>query len=319
MAAILCSGLFKSYPGKPLVEAVRGLDLRIEEGECFGILGPNGAGKTTTLEILEGLQDPTSGTVEILGKSWADHGNDIRQRIGITLQDTRLSEKQTVAETLGLFRSFYKRGLSLDAAVAIVGLEAKKACRIGTLSGGQKQRVALACALVGDPDLLFLDEPSTGLDPQSRQQVWEVVRALKVRGKTILLTTHYMDEAEKLCDRLAVVDHGKVIALGSTDELISQFGGGNLVEFDTPRKAPSADVFNRLSGVKTVKLTHHENPGEAASHVVLQVAQPHLTLPELLTMLEKAGAGLLSLNVRQATLEDVFLALTGRNLRDDGK
>ena len=317
MEAIVCHDLVKTFPGKPPVEAVRGLDLEVGMGECFGILGPNGAGKTTTLEILEGLQDPTSGDVRVLGKNWEMDGAEIRQRIGITLQETRLSEKQTVAETLELFRSFYNRGLTLDASIAIVGLESKRDSRISTLSGGQKQRVALACALVGDPDILFLDEPSTGLDPQSRQQVWEVVRALKLRGKTILLTTHYMDEAEKLCDRLAVVDHGKVIALGTPVELIRQWGGGNLIELGTFGPEPRREEILQLPGVSGAKSVTDSRAADGTNHLVLRVDRPHETIPPLLALVEKSGAGLSSLNVRQATLEDVFLALTGRNLRDE--
>lgn len=317
MEAIVCRDLVKTFPGKPPVDAVRGIDLSVLQGECFGILGPNGAGKTTTLEILEGLQDATSGFIQILGKSWESQAEGIRQEIGITLQETRLSEKQTVAETLALFRSFYRRGLSLDAVVAIVGLESKRNSRISTLSGGQKQRVALACALVGDPGLLFLDEPSTGLDPQSRQQVWEVVRALKQRGKSILLTSHYMDEAEKLCDRIAVVDHGKVIALGTPSELIRQWGGENLIELDAGGQVPPEESFQQIRGVKSGKLVRRQAAADAITHACLQVEHPHEVIPSVLSLLEKSGAKLLSLNVRQATLEDVFLALTGRTLRDD--
>ncbi|MFM8931526.1 MAG: ABC transporter ATP-binding protein [Gemmataceae bacterium] len=317
MEAIVCRDLVKTFPGKPPVEAVRGLDLTVGRGECFGILGPNGAGKTTTLEILEGLQDPTSGEVLVLGKRWETEGAEIRQRIGITLQETRLSEKQTVSETLALFRSFYRRGLTLDASIAIVGLESKRGSRINTLSGGQKQRVALACALVGDPDILFLDEPSTGLDPQSRQQVWEVVRALKLRGKTILLTTHYMDEAEKLCDRLAVVDHGRVIAQGTPAELIREWGGGNLIELETKGQGPEREAILGIAGVGGVKAIPDELGPDGTTHLILRVDRAHEVIPPLMSLVEKSGAGLSSLNVRQATLEDVFLALTGRNLRDE--
>src|SRR5215510_94741 len=213
--AICCHDLHKRYPSKPPVDAVRGLDLAVEQGECFGLLGPNGAGKTTTIEILEGLLDATSGAVEVLGYRWGRHDDEIRQRIGISLQETRLSEKLSVLETLTLFRSFYRRGLDPEEAMRRVSLEEKSAAWIGKLSGGQKQRLAVACALVGDPDLLFLDEPTTGLDPQARRQLWDIVRDFGKRGRTVLLTTHYMDEAERLCDRVAIVNQGKVIALGS--------------------------------------------------------------------------------------------------------
>src|SRR5215207_8400542 len=221
--AIRCAGLVKTYPGKPPVEAVR--------GECFGLLGPNEAGKTTTLEILEGLLDATSGSVEILGLLWGRDDRAIRERIGISLQETRLSERLSVRETLTLFRSFYRGGLDPDEAMARVSLQEKATAWVEKLSGGQKQRLAVACALVGDPDLLFLDEPTTGLDPQSRRQLWDVIREFRAAGRTVMLTTHYMDEAEKLCDRVAVVDHGKVIALGPPADLIARLGGAHVVDF----------------------------------------------------------------------------------------
>src|SRR5438309_3014534 len=213
--AIHCRQLVKRYDGKPPVEAVRGLDLLVEEGECFGLLGPNGAGKTTTLEILEGLLDATSGDVEVLGLNWQTHDREIRERIGISLQETRLADKLTVRETVTLFRSFYRAGIEPDEVIRRVSLDEKATSWVVQLSGGQKQRLAVACALVGDPELLFLDEPTTGLDPQSRRQVWEIVNGFKDRGRTVLLTTHYMDEAEKLCDRIAVIDHGRIIAEGT--------------------------------------------------------------------------------------------------------
>src|SRR5262245_42207009 len=219
--AIRCTDLVKRYPGRPPVEAVRGLDLTVEVGECFGLLGPNGAGKTTTIEIIEGLAEPTSGAVEVLGMRWGEADAAIKQRIGISLQETKLSEKLTVEETVTLFRSFYHQGLTPAEAIGRVGLEEKLPARVGKLSGGQKQRLAVACAIIGDPELLFLDEPTTGLDPHSRRQLWDIIRDLRKQGRTILLTTHYMEEAERLCDRVAVVDHGKLIALGSPRELIA--------------------------------------------------------------------------------------------------
>src|SRR5437868_9450718 len=229
--AIHCRQLVKRYDGKPPVEAVRGLDLLVEEGECFGLLGPNGAGKTTTLEILEGLLDATSGDVEVLGLKWQSHDREIRERIGISLQETRLADKLTVRETVALFRSFYRAGLEPDEAIRRVALEEKATSWIVKLSGGQKQRLAVACALVGDPQLLFLDEPTTGLDPQSRRQLWDVIFSYKAAGRTVMLTTHYMDEAQRLCDRVAIVDRGQVIALGTPGELIHQLGGENIVDF----------------------------------------------------------------------------------------
>src|SRR5690606_18898767 len=228
---IRCSNLTKRYDDKPPVEAVRGLDLSVEQGECFGMLGPNGAGKTTTIEILEGLLEATSGEVEVLGYQWGKHDDEIRQRIGISLQETRLAEKLTVMETLTLFRSFYRQGIEPTAALARVSLEEKAKSWVRHLSGGQKQRLAVACALVGDPELLFLDEPTTGLDPQSRRQLGDIIRSFREAGRTVLLTTHYMDEAERLCDRVAIVDHGRVIALGTPRELIASLGGEHIIEF----------------------------------------------------------------------------------------
>src|SRR5207245_2359132 len=230
--AIRCRDLRKRYPSRTApVDAVNGLNLEVQEGECFGLLGPNGAGKTTTIEILEGLMKPTSGDVEILGRRWGEDDVALRQRLGISLQETRLGEKLTVRETLTLFRSFYGRGQSPETVMERVALTEKAQAYVGKLSGGQRQRLAVACALVGDPDLLFLDEPTTGLDPQSRRQIWEIIRDLRRRGRTILLTTHYMDEAERLCDRVAVVDYGRVIALGTPSELIASLKGEHVVEF----------------------------------------------------------------------------------------
>src|ERR1700728_4007847 len=229
-SVIHCQNLVKTYEGRPPVEAVRGLDLEVVEGECFGLLGPNGAGKTTTIEIMEGLLAPTSGDVEVLGRRWGQHEDAIRQRIGISFQETKLSEKLSVRETLDLFRSFYKQGTEPAKVMEQVELTEKAKTWVGKLSGGQKQRLAVACALVGNPELLFLDEPTTGLDPQSRLQLWDVIEGYKRDRRTVLLSTHYMDEAERLCDRVGVVDHGKLIAIGTPRELISSLGGKEVIE-----------------------------------------------------------------------------------------
>ena len=245
--ALVARGLCKAYDK---VVAVDGLNLEIATGECFGLLGPNGAGKTTTIEICEGLLDRDSGDLEVLGLSWENDGAQLRERLGIQLQDTQLSEKLTVSETLRLFRSFYDRGRDIADVIDVVQLGEKEDARVGTLSGGQKQRLAVACALVGDPDLLFLDEPTTGLDPQSRRQLWTLVEEFKSSGRTILLTTHYMDEAERLCDRVAIVDHGHLIALGKPQDLIDSIGAAHP---PPPPKASSAtleDVFVALTGRK---------------------------------------------------------------------
>ena len=227
-AALRVRGLRKAYDD---VVAVGGIDLEVPAGECFGLLGPNGAGKTTTIEICEGLTARDSGDVEVLGMRVGDRARALRQRLGIQLQETQLSEKLTVEETVRLFRSFFHTGPPPERVIALVQLEEKRRARVGTLSGGQKQRLALACALVGDPELLFLDEPTTGLDPQARRQLWDLIEEFKRAGRTILLTTHYMDEAERLCERVAIMDHGKVIALGTPRELVASIGVEHVVEF----------------------------------------------------------------------------------------
>jgi len=309
-SAIRVRDLVKTYPGRPPVEAVRGLELDVPVGECFGLLGPNGAGKTTTLEILEGLLDATAGEVEILGLRWDRDEAAIRRRIGISLQETRLPDKLTVRETVTLFRSFFTTGLTVEAALDTVSLAEKSKAYVKSLSGGQKQRLAVACALVGDPELIFLDEPTTGLDPQSRRQLWDVIRALTERGRTVVLTTHYMDEAERLCHRVAVVDQGKVIAIGSPAQLINDLGGEHVIEFSTAE--PLTEVVQ--AKLKALPVVHSSRP-EAAG-MLLTVKEPHRALPALLDFLRENGVALAGLTTRTATLEDVFVTLTGRHLRD---
>jgi len=302
--AIRCRGLVKRYP--PDVLAVDGLDLEVARGECFGLLGPNGAGKTTTVEILEGLLPPTSGEVEVLGRRWDRDPGALRERLGITLQETHLPEKLTVEEVLRLFRAFYRQGRPVDEVIGLVALEDKRRTWYERLSGGQKQRLAVACALVADPELLFLDEPTTGLDPQSRRQLWDVVVDLKRRGRTVLLTTHYMDEAERLCDRVAIVDRGKVIAIGTPRELVASVVGREIVEFEAEGVEEAG--LAALPGVHAVR---RAGPGWS-----LTVDRVHLAIPALLEAVERRGLALTALSTHRATLEDVFVTLTGRRLRD---
>jgi ABC-2 type transport system ATP-binding protein len=309
--SLLLRGLRKAFAD---VVAVDGLDLEVMRGECFGLLGPNGAGKTTTIEICEGLTPPDAGTVELLGLNWAKGEDKLRQRIGIQLQETQFPDKLTVDETLRLFRSFFRRGLSIDESIRTAQLEEKRHARVGTLSGGQKQRLAMACALVGDPELLFLDEPTTGLDPQARRHLWDLVDGLKQSGRTIILTTHYMDEAERLCDRVAIMDHGRIIALDSPEQLIASLGGEHIVEFaitgtDGDRGMVDAAVLTGIAGVMSHRV-------DAGLHQ-LSVRELHSTVPLIFAALNAQGLHLSEFRTHSATLEDVFVGLTGRNLRDE--
>jgi ABC-2 type transport system ATP-binding protein len=306
-SAISCRNLVKRYKD---VTAVAGLDLEVRVGECFGLLGPNGAGKTTTVEMWEGLLTPDEGTIEVLGMRWAEHDHALRERIGVQLQETQLADKLSVTEIVRLFRSFYKEGREVDEVLDLVQLGEKRKAWVGKLSGGQKQRLAVACALVADPDILFLDEPTTGLDPQSRRQLWDVIAAFRARGGTVVLTTHYMDEAERLCDRVAVVDHGRVIALGTPKELIASMGAQHVIEFALAEGAvpPDDAALVALPGVREVR--------SAAGRITLEVEEVHESLPAVLAELERRGLGMTELLTHHATLEDLFLHLTGRHLRD---
>ena len=303
-AVIECRDLRKHYPD---VKAVDGLDLEVRAGECFGLLGPNGAGKTTTIEILEGLNVPDSGEVRILGLTWSADEREVRERIGVSLQETQLTEKLSVYETLRLFRSFYRDGPSPDDLLRSLSLDEKRNARVGKLSGGQKQRLAVACALVGEPDILFLDEPTTGLDPQSRLQLWEVVAEFRRRGGTVLLTTHYMEEAERLCDRIAIVDHGKRIALGTPQELIARLEAPHIIEFAS-RPALTEGDFAQIGGFHGASLR--------GDRWQLRVDSLATAVPQLLAAVDARGAVLETLSTHAATLEDLFVALTGRELRE---
>ena len=296
------------------VVAVENLDLEVPRGECFGLLGPNGAGKTTTIEICEGLTPPDAGTVEILGMSWKTGASELRQRIGVQLQETQFPDKLTVEETLRLFRSFYRRGLSVDESIHTAQLEEKRRSRVGGLSGGQKQRLAMACALVGDPELLFLDEPTTGLDPQARRHLWDLVDRLKQTGRTIILTTHYMEEAERLCDRFGIMDHGKIIALGTPQQLIASLGGEHIVEFAVTGHA-TGDGFVDTARLKAIPGIQSHRV-DAGLHQ-LSVRELHSAVPRIFAALSEQGLHLSEFRTHSATLEDVFVGLTGRNLRDE--
>ena len=300
------------------VVAVDALDLEVLPGECFGLLGPNGAGKTTTIEICEGLTVPDAGEVLVLGQQWGPGGAALRERLGISLQETQFSEKLTVAETLQLFRSFYQRPRPLDEVLAAVQLGEKCNGRVGQLSGGQKQRLALACALVADPELFFLDEPTTGLDPQSRRQLWELIEEVKRAGRTVVITTHYMEEAERLCDRVAIVDHGKVIAQGRPRDLIASLGAQHIIEFTVGEDQPSSRPADQpsLTDAELLQLPGALSIRRREDSYLLESAQAHRTVPALLALLGTRGLPLAQLRTHSATLEDVFVHLTGRTLRD---
>lgn len=288
--------------------AVDGVDLEVQPGECTGVLGPNGAGKTTTIEMLEGLILPDAGEVRILGLGWAGEGRALRQHLGVQLQETRLPDRLTVYEILQTFRAFYDRGSDVGWVLEVVGLREKRNARTIDLSGGQRQRLALACALIGDPRVLFLDEPTTGLDPQARRRIWEIVEDFKAKGGAVLLTTHYMDEAEKLSDNILIMDHGKVIARGSPSEIIKSLRAESIVSLKVKGSHDAIDL-QALPGVLSI----HTN----ADQVQLSVTETHRVLPTLLATLHERGVALVDLHIHRPTLEDVFVALTGRHLRDE--
>jgi ABC-2 type transport system ATP-binding protein len=305
--AVSCEGVVKRYGS---VTAVDGLDLKVLRGECFGLLGPNGAGKTTTIEILEGLLHADEGTVTLLGHQWKNDAVTLRRRLGIQLQETQLADKLTVEETLRLFRSFYPSGPTVDELLDTVELRPKRDSWVSKLSGGQKQRLSVACALAGKPELLFLDEPTTGLDPQSRRQLWEVLERFRGGGGTILITTHYMDEAHTLCDRVGIMDKGKLIALGTPRELVASLGAEHVVEFALADGHQIDDaVLASVPGVRDVRRDE--------THLHLSTSELHLTVPALLNLLAGRQATLSQLGTHSATLEDVFVTLTGRQLRDE--
>ncbi len=304
MPAIVCRGLVKRYGDKL---AVDGIDLEVRAGQCLGLLGPNGAGKTTTVEMLEGLQAPDSGSIELFGLRWGQgRDQELRQRLGVQLQETTLADKLTVEEVLRLFRSFCARGRRIDEVLAWVGLEPERKARYHTLSGGQKQRVALACALVGDPELLFLDEPTTGLDPRARQSLWRVVEKFREVGGTVLLTTHYMEEAATLCDRIAIMDQGRLIAQGTPAELVDGLGQVQFVDFELGGPI-DLERIEALPGVESAALRERQ--------VQLRVGRDLEVLAAVLLELRRQEVVPIAFRTHQATLDDVFLTLTGRGLQ----
>ncbi len=311
-SAIELRQLTKVYKAKEGdVRAIDALDLQVERGEIFGLLGPNGAGKTSTVEICEGLEEPTSGEVRILGRSWGEDSQGIRERIGVSLQETKFFEKLTVLELLELFASFYAKPMPLPELLALVGLEEKATQRYQNLSGGQCQRLAVACALIGYPDLLFLDEPTTGLDPQSRMRLWEVISSFREGGGTLLLTTHYMEEAATLCDRLMIIDHGRCIALGSPKQLIAELGAGHVVSLEAP------GIGERLQAAELSSLASVRESTSLGDELNLTVEEPHVALPAILSLLREKNIELAGLSTRHVSLDDVFVHHTGRHLRDE--
>ena len=291
------------------VNAVQDVSLKVESGESVALLGPNGAGKTTTIEILEGILKATSGDVEVLGQCWKANAQSIREKIGISLQETRFSDKLTVLETVALFKSFYAAGMDSQVAISQVGLEDKSGTWVKHLSGGQRQRLAVATALVGNPSLLFLAEPTTGLDPRSRRELWRIIRTFVERGGSVLVTTHYMEEAERICDRVAILDHGKVIACGTPQELIAGLNGEHIVELTV---ADGTDAALRNDDRWTQIPNVHALAREDARYRIT-VTEPHVVIPELYNFIESVGTKVTSLTMRHVSLEDVFVQLTGRH------
>jgi ABC-2 type transport system ATP-binding protein len=302
--AIAVSDLRKSYGD---VQAVAGVSLAVQKGEIFGMVGPNGAGKTTTIECIEGLRKPDGGSVTVLGLDPQRHGYQLRERIGVQLQETALADRIKVDEAMDLFSSFYQRAVDWDPLLEQLGLADKRAAYFGRLSGGQKQRLFIALALVSDPEIVFLDELTTGLDPQARRAMWELVKGIRERGKTVFLTTHYMEEAEQLCDRVAIIDDGKLVALDTPAELVRQLGVENSVVF-TAEDRIDLKLLQDLPIVTKVE-------ERAGSRIVVSGKEEGL-VGSVVNALEDAGIAFRDLRTEQPSLEDVFLALTGREMRE---
>ncbi len=303
-AAIEIKGLVKRY-GE--LTAVDGISLTVEEGQIFGILGPNGAGKTTTLEIVEGIRKADAGEVKILGLDHLTKAKEIKQLIGVQLQATATPERLTVRETIELFGKFFRRALPADHIIKFVQLEQKESSLVRDLSGGQAQRLAIGLALVNDPKILFLDEPTTGLDPAARRSLWDVVDGLQESGKTVVLTTHYMEEAERLCDLIAIMDHGKIVAQDTPDGLIKSFGESEAIEFNSTSAIPEGEIaaLPGATKVQTSNGTYAVFTSDATS-----------TIRGLVGRSGSQGWQVEDIRIRRATLEDVFVGLTGRRLRE---
>jgi len=297
-------GLTKRYGD---VQAVDGIDFDVAKGEIFGLLGPNGAGKTTTVEILEGLREPDGGEVSVLGVNVARDADAIKPRIGVSLQTAALYPKLTVTELIDLFRSFYPKSRPTKDVMDALELGERHNARSQDLSGGQRQRLAVALSLVNDPELVFLDEPTTGLDPAARRSLWDIVEGLKADGRSVLLTTHYMEEAEILCDRLAIMDHGRILEMGTVESLVSKHFQERTVRFDR-LDGLAPEELERLPEVTSVK--------EDTDEVLMYTRDPGRTIGALLDLADSRGLEPQNLGIRRATLEDVFLDLTGRALRD---
>jgi ABC-2 type transport system ATP-binding protein len=295
----------KKYYGD--VKAVDGVSFEVARGEVFGMLGPNGAGKTTTIEVLEGLRPPESGTVEVLGMDVCNHPQAIKERIGVQLQSVSLYPRLTVTELLDLFGSFFRHHVPTQQLIDAVDLGERADARSMNLSGGQQQRLSIALALVNDPELVFLDEPTTGLDPQARRSLWDLVKGLQAKGKTVMLTTHYMEEAAELCDRVAIMDHGRILEMGTVPELIGRRFKERAVFFDSS-PALATEALSKLVGVTRA--------AQEQGQTVLYSKDIPGTIGALLAMADELSIEPRNLGIRQATLEDVFLDLTGRALRD---
>ncbi len=293
------------------MSAVDGIDFEVRRGTCLGVLGPNGAGKTTSIEILEGLTAPDGGEVEVLGRRWGESRREIQERIGVQLQDTVLEEKLTVFELLRMFHSFYRRRGDLDTVVRTIDLEEKRDAQVRTLSGGQKQRLAVGCALLNQPQVLFLDEPTTGLDPQARRRLWQVIETFKSDGGTVVLTTHYMEEAERLADEVIILDRGRVIARGSPAAIIGSLEADGVVRFSLDGAGPRELSEEELEALEGVKAARYEG-----AEITLSVVRSQAVIAALFELLERRGLELEDLRTHRPTLEDVFVSLTGKYLRD---